>query len=189
MMHNNNFRTLNKRRPLTEGLAYKDLEGMMKNTIHVDEFSSKMGEDDDIVVLSFFARDKQAADDLVHWFEKGYDFVLDADQSPGEIKPNRYLVYLEVRRRNSVPGQVQELLDDLGTLTEYQPNDWVMVYKDKATPWSEDAFRRQVPLSPREYRERHEGDLNEVRVAAGLDVKRIYETDRDLRALQSAAGI
>jgi hypothetical protein len=189
MMHNNNSQTLNKRRPLTEGLAYKDLEGVMKNTIHVDEFSSKMGEDDDIVVLSFFARDKQAADDLVHWFEKGYDFVLDADQSPGEIKPNRYLVYLEVRRRNAVPGQVQEILDDLGTLTEYQPEDWVMVYKDKATPWSPDAFRRQVPLSPREYREKHEGDLNEVRVAARLDVKRIYETDRDLRALQSAAGI
>jgi len=31
------------------------------------------------------------------WFEKGYDFVVDADRSPGEIKPNRYLVYVELR--------------------------------------------------------------------------------------------
>jgi len=189
MMHNNNSQYLNNRRPLTESLNYKDLEGMLKNTIHVDEFASKMGEDDDIIVLSFYTRDKQAANDLVHWFEKGYDFVLDADQSPGEIKPNRYLVYLEMRRRNAAPGQVQELLDDLGTLTEYELDDWIMVYKDKETAWSEAEFRRRVPLSPREYRERHEGELNEVRIAAGLDVKRIYETDRDLRALQSAAGL
>jgi len=188
-MHNNNSQHHNNRRPLTESLNYKDLEGVLKNTIHIDEFASKMGEDDDIIVLSFYTRDKQAANDLVHWFEKGYDFVLDADQSPGEIKPNRYLVYLEMRRRNAAPGQVQELLDDLGTLTEYDPADWIMVYKDKETAWSEEEFRRRVPLSPREYREQHEGELNEVRIAAGLDVKRIYETDRDLRALQSAAGL
>jgi len=188
-MHNNNLQHHNKRQPLTESLGYKDLEGILKSTIHVDEFSSKMGEDDDIVVLSFYTRDKQAADDLVHWFEKGYDFVLDADQSPGEIKPNRYLVYLELRRRNAVPGQIGELLDDLSTLTEFKPNDWTMVYKGKTTPWSKEAFRQQVPLSPRDYREQAETDLNEVRVAAGLDTKKIYETDRDLRALQSAAGI
>ena len=87
-MHNKPYNQP-QRRPLFEGLQYKDLEGMMKSTIHVDEFSSKMGEDEDIIVLSFFVRDRQAAKDLVSWFEKGYDFVLDADMSPGEIKPNR----------------------------------------------------------------------------------------------------
>jgi hypothetical protein len=73
-MHN---KTLNKTLPqsqLLEGLQYRDLEGMMKPTIHVDEFSGKMGDDEDIIVLSFFVRDKQAAKDLVAWFEKGYDF-------------------------------------------------------------------------------------------------------------------
>jgi hypothetical protein len=49
---------------------------MMKPTIHVDEFAAKMGDDDDIIVLSFFVRDLSAAKDLVGWFEKGYDFVL-----------------------------------------------------------------------------------------------------------------
>ena len=94
----------------------------MKPTVHIDEFSSKMGEDADVIVVSFFVRDKQAAKDLMNWFEKGYDFVLDADQSPGEIKPNRYLVYLEMRRRNAAPGQIDEILRDLNTLTEYEPS-------------------------------------------------------------------
>jgi hypothetical protein len=99
-------------RPLFEGLQYRDLEGMMKPTIHVDEFAAKMGDDDDIIVISFFVRDQNAAKDLVNWFEKGYDFVLDADRSPGEIRPGRYLVYVEIRRRSAAPGLVQELLTD-----------------------------------------------------------------------------
>ena len=79
-MHNNN----SNNQLVFESLEYKDLEGMMKPTIHVDEFTSKMGDDDDIIVVSFFVRDDQAAKDLMQWFEKGYDFVLDADKSPGE---------------------------------------------------------------------------------------------------------
>lgn len=177
-------------RQLNEGLAYKDMEGMMKPTIHIDEFSSKMGEDADVIVVSFFVRDKQAAKDLMTWFEKGYDFVLDADQSPGEIKPNRYLVYLEMRRRNAAPRQIQEILDDLNTLTEYEPDDWIMVYKKQKHKWNPETFAKLVPLTPNEYRERTEGDLNEMRIAAGIDVKPIYTTvSSDLQALQSAAGI
>ena len=163
----------------------------MKPNIHIDEFTSKMGEDADVIVVSFFVRDKQAAKDLMHWFEKGYDFVLDADQSPGEIKPNRYLVYIEMRRRNSAPRQIQEILDDLGTLTEYDdPDDWIMVYKKQKHKWNPETFAKLVPLTPTEYRERTEGDLNEMRIAAGIDTKPIYTTvSRDLQALQSAAGI
>ena len=162
----------------------------MKPTIHVDEFSSKMGDDDDIIVVSFFVRDPQAAKDLMSWFEKGYDFVLDADRSPGEIKPNRYLVYVEMRRRSTAGGNVETLLNDLNTLTEYNVEDWTMHYRGKDVPFSRDEFDRTVPLTPRAYRERYEADLNEMRSVAGLPTKRIYdESDPDLKAIQSAAGI
>jgi hypothetical protein len=193
-MHNNHYNNQEHqlqphRQSLLEGLGYKDLEGILKPTIHVDEFSSKMGDDDDIIVLSFFTRDKAAAKDLMNWFEKGYDFVLDADQSPGEIKPNRYLVYVEMRRRRAAPEQINELLGDLATLTEFDPEDWTMVYKEKTHPWSQEEFARLVPLSPREYRERTEKDLNEWRIAAGMPVKATYERDDAIRTIQSAAGI
>ena len=180
-MHNNQ---------LFESLGYKDLEGLMKPTIHVDEFSSKMGDDDDIIVVSFFVRDPQAAKDLMMWFEKGYDFVIDADKSPGEIKSNRYLVYVEIRRRSTAGGHVETLLNDLNTLTEYDVSDWLMHYKGKEVPFSRDTFDSMVPLSPKAYRERSDKDLNEVRTAAGLPTKPIYEKDDpDLRKLQSAAGL
>jgi hypothetical protein len=190
MQHNNNFNNPQQSpQQLNEGLGYKDLEGIMKPTIHIDEFSSKMGEDSDVIVVSFFVRDRQAAKDLTSWFEKGYDFVLDADTSPGEIKPNRYLVYLEMRRRNAAPKQIEEILGDLGTLTEYEPSDWVMVYKKRRHEWSPETFAELVPLTPNEYRERTEGDLNEMRVAAGITTKNIYQRDAGMRAIQAAAGI
>ena len=179
----------NPGQPLFEGLQYKDLEGMMKPTIHVDEFAAKMGDDDDIIVLSFFVRDLSAAKDLVAWFEKGYDFVMDADRSPGEIKPSRYLVYLELRRRRSAPQHVQTLLDDLSTLTEFEPHDWRMHYKGREHDWSEQEFAKLVPLTPDAYRAENETDLNSMRSAAGLETKKIHKPTAESRALQAAAGI
>jgi hypothetical protein len=185
-MHNNNFNNL-----LSESLGFKDFEGLLKPTIHVDEFSSKMGDDDDIIVVSFFVRDPGAAKDLMAWFEKGYDFVLDADKSPGEIKPGKYLVYVELRRRSTAGDHVEQMLDDLNTLTEFEKaSDWTMHYKGKDVPFSRDDFDRIVPLTPKAYRERYDKDLNEVRIAAGLPVVTNYDKkDRALQAIQSAAGI
>jgi hypothetical protein len=185
-MHNNNSNN-----PLFESLGFKDMEGLIKPTIHVDEFSSKMGDDDDIIVISFFVRDPQAAKDLMSWFEKGYDFVLDADRSPGEIKPGRYLVYVEIRRRSTAGGYVEQLLDDLNTLTEYTGSqDWIMHYRDQEVPFSRDTFDSTVPLTPKAYRNRYEKELNEVRIAAGVPVVTTYnKRDRDLQIIQAAAGI
>jgi hypothetical protein len=95
-----------------------------------------------------------------------------------------------MRRRNAAPRQIEEILDDLGTLTEYDSDEWTMVYKKKKNKWSPETFAELVPLTPNEYRERTEGDLNEMRIAAGIDTKPIYTTvSKDLQALQSAAGI
>ena len=175
--------------PLCEALEYKDMEGMIKPTLHVDEFASKMGDDDDIIVASFFVRSQQAARDLMNWFEKGYDWVMDADVSPGEISPGRYLVYIEMRRRSSAGRKLADAVQDLETLTDLKPGDWTMHYGDQTQPFSQETFDRLVPLSPKEYRARKELDLNEMRAAAGLDTVPVFERDRQIRQLQSAAGI
>jgi hypothetical protein len=185
MEYNNNSNIF-----LNEGLEYKDLEGMMKPEIHVDEFDSKMGDNADIIVISFFVRNQEAAIDLMNWFEKGYDFVLDADRSPGEIKPNRYLVYVEIRRRSTAGIHVRQLLEDINTLTEYEPSDWIIDYKNQRVPFTLESFEQLIPLSPKEYRRQNDEDLNEMRVAAGLPYKAVYESnDADIRAIKIAAGI
>jgi len=176
---------------LNEGLGYKDLAGMMKNTMYIDDFSSKMGDDDEIVVASFYVRDHQAAMDLVNWFEKGYDFIMDADMSPGEVKPNRYLVYVEMKRRSYTGDNLRQLVDDFDTLTEYEGDKWVMGYKGEEYPFTVETYNSLVPQSPQTYREREQFELNEMRIAAGLPTKTIYNKrkKKDIRNLLNNAGM
>jgi len=174
---------------LNEGLGYQDLKNMVKPEIHIDEFASKMGDDDKISVVSFLVKAQSAAGDLVNWFESGYEFVMDADKSPGEIKHNRYVVYVEMQRRTSLPEKINELLDDLQTLTEFEPKDWTVVYGEEEMPFSVEAVEKMVPLSPKEYRERTEVNLNSVREAAGIKQVSVYDRDSDISDMQEQAGI
>ena len=164
--------------------------GLIKPTVHIDEFVSKMGNDDDIATVSFYTKNSKVADDLVEWFEKGYDFVLDADRSPGEIKPNRYLVYVEVKRRSSLPKQIEELVDDLASLTEYEVSDWTVKYDDSEMDFDVDYLESRLLLSPREYRINKEADLNTMRESAGLKTKSVYDKkDKDIILIQQQANI
>ena len=171
------------------GLEYKCLEGMIKPTIHIDEFASKMGDDDDVSVASFYVTDEQAAKDLVGWFEKGYDFVLDADRSPGEIAPNKYLVYVEMKRRSNLGTNLNTMLEDLSTLCELEPKDWVFRSGKEEYEFTTEAFEKVVATSPKAYRLDKELGLNEVRARAGLKTKRIYENDEAIQQLKNIAGL
>jgi hypothetical protein len=163
--------------------------GLIKPRVHIDEFVSKMGDDDDIATVSFYTKNSKVADDLVEWFEKGYDFVLDADRSPGEIKPNRYLVYVEVKRRSSLPGQIKELIEDLASLTEYEASDWTVKYDNSEMDFDVDYLESRLLLSPREYRINKEADLNGMRESAGLKTVPIHTKNAEILLIQTQAGI
>lgn len=89
---------------------------LVDNIFEVDSYASKMGEDKDIVVLSFNVESLDPAKDLVQFVENGYDFVLDADTSPGELSDGRYKVFVEIERNKRIAEQVLEVLDGVGKL-------------------------------------------------------------------------
>lgn len=173
-------------------LEFKCMTGLIKPTIFIDAFSTKMGDPQDVCVMSFFVRDQEVAGDLMRWFEKGYDWILDSEVSPGEIKPGRYLVYVELRRKGSLAQNIWQILSDLNTLTEFNPEDWTVVYRRKEFPFDKEEITERVPSTPKAYKDKFEklGELNEMRTAAGLPVKSVYDKkDPDLQALQAAAGL
>ena len=178
---------------LNEGLDYHDLEGQMIPTVTVDEYAAHMGNDSEIVTLAFTIKSEAAGNDLVDWFERGYDFVLDAQVSEGEVKPGQYLVFVEMNRRSSVPARIIELLEDLQTLTDMKVSDWTIMVDDEEYEPSEEVLKQVLVLSPHNYRveEEREEDLNEMRHRAGLDVKPIHTSkqDAELRAFKSIAGL
>ncbi len=111
---------------LFEGLRSGDLQDMILPVFTVDQFKSKMGEDKNVVVIAFKAKEKMPAIDLMEFIEKGYKFVLDADMSTGEERDGRYSVFVELERTPQVPNQILELLNGVGQLTKCE--DWQFRY-------------------------------------------------------------
>jgi hypothetical protein len=179
---------------LNEGLDYHDLEGQMIPTVTVDEYAAHMGNDSEIVTLAFTIKSEAAGNDLVDWFERGYDFVLDAQVSEGEVKPGQYLVFVEMNRRSSVPKRIIELLDDLETLTDIPVKDWTIIVNEEEYSPEEDVLKQVITISPHDYRETEEveeEEIKEMRERAGLEVKAIHadKQDADIKAFKSMAGL
>ena len=179
---------------LNEGLDYHDLEGQMIPTVTVDEYAAHMGNDSEIVTLAFTIKSEAAGNDLVDWFERGYDFVLDAQVSEGEVKPGQYLVFVEMNRRTSVPKRIIELLDDLETLTAIPVKDWTIIVDEEEYSPEEEVLKQVITISPHDYREEkevEEEEINERRERAGLEVKVIHadKQDAEIKAFKSMAGL
>jgi len=140
---------------LNEGLRKQDLIHLITNKIHFDEYDSKMGDPDDVVTVSFKVKQRMPAQDLTSFIENGYDWVLDADVSSGEIDDGEYLVFVEMPRRNRIFSQLVELLDDLQHLTDIKLNEWKFRwYKNKQYfNLDEQTISDVVPNSPSKYRE------------------------------------
>lgn len=177
-------------------LDYMDLEGQLTDKITIDEYAAKMGKDSDIVTITFTTHSKLAAQDLVTWFERGYDFVLDASVSDGEIEPGKWLVFIEMDRRSKVPNRIITLLEDLETLTGIDVNDWTVEIDGEEYEASEEIMKEKMVLNPNEYKiekdseeEETENDLNEMRLRAGLDVKTTYVEDEYIKNLKAIAGL
>lgn len=152
-------------------LKERDLENLIRPKIHVDEYQSKMGKDEDIVTISFKCKYKDPAADLVNYLEKGYDWVLDADLSTGTVSDGSWIVFIEAARRPSLSIKLYNLLDDLKSVTLNPLNKYTFRYKKdtKYKDFSVEEFNDTVPLTPREYRRRNKSqELSLMLNAAGV---------------------
>ncbi len=177
---------------LNEGLDHNDMVNQIDPVVSVDEYTAKMGKNSEIVTLSFITNSKLAAKDLVSWLEIGYDFVLDASVSEGELEPGKWLVFVEMKRRSSVPDKIYKILDDLKTLTGRKPEDYEIKVDKKKYKADVDVLKKVIILKPEEYVEtkEQEKELNEYREIAGLDRVKVYKNiDEEIRNYISKAGL
>lgn len=139
---------------LFEGLRAGDLKDMVSNIFTVDQFKSKMGNDEEIIVVAFTAEDKYPAIDLMEFIEKGYPFVLDADMSSGEEVDGNYRVFVEIERTNNAEFNIEDLLQGVGQLCGCK--NWKFKYfrDHEEHEFSKESFVEFVPLTVEEYQER-----------------------------------
>jgi hypothetical protein len=99
------------------GLRPDDLKDMVYYIFEVDNFKSKMGDDKDIITLSFSVKEKEASKDLMNFLEKGYGFVLDADATPGEQSDGTFKVFVEMERTKEAAENILEICDGVKKIT------------------------------------------------------------------------
>lgn len=165
------------KKPLNEGLELGDLNNWVESTFTVDRFKSKMGEDQDIVVLGFKVKDKLPAMDLMEFIERGYSFILDSDISAGEEKDGYYHVFVEIPRTEKLGGQLQNLFQGVSNLTNCF--EWKFTYQKskKLFELNLDNVKNEIPLTPTAY----ENKLLEIK---RTDVSKFFDqgaTEIDLK--------
>ena len=175
-----------------EGLEQHDLKRLVNDDLHVDEFKSKLGKDQDVVVLSFKIKGKEPATDLVNFIEKGYDWVIDADVSSGELSDGDYLVFVECDRNHAVPEQIITLLTDLENVTDISPDNWFVRYKNIGSkePVTLDSLKSLIPLTSAEYDQKFGNtELDKLKAVAGVKVDTKAPKNDFTESLRIAAGI
>lgn len=177
---------------ITEGLEQNDLARLITPELHIDEYKSKMGKDEDIVVLSFKVTGREPAEDLVNFIEKGYEWVLDADVSAGELDDGDFLVFVECDRESDAAENIMAMMKDIMNLTSQVLGEWSIQIRSKPEKLelTADNIRNNVPLTTGSY-EAHYGkkSLDEMRIAAGVAVTTKAPKNDHTQTIRSLAGI
>lgn len=178
---------------LFEGLEQNDLKKLIHNELHVDEFKSKLGDDRDVIVLSFKINSKDPAYDLVSFIEKGYEWCIDADVSAGEMDDGDYIVFIELDRNEEAFDHIEGLIKDLENLTGIEPDGWRLRYykAHDERPFSIEALRELVPATPEAYDAKYGGqeELDKLKTAAGVEVTTKAPKNEFTESLRALAGI
>ena len=140
---------------LFEGLQAGDLNYLVGNKIHFDEYDSKMGDAADVITMSFKVTEHMPSEDLVNFLENGYEWILDADVSTGEIGNRQRLVFVEMPRKLNMFNNIMEMLTDLDHLTGIKPTDWKFKwYKgNDYFPLTKEELEKVVPHNRDGYRQ------------------------------------
>ena len=128
------------------GVQTGDLKELIYDVFEVDSFKSKMGDDKNIVVMSFSARTKESANDLMNFIEKGYPFVLDADVTSGEQADGTYKVFVEMERNKEVPKQVVEIIDGVQKLSNLDKMKFRYYKSFKSNDTNPESLAEVIPL-------------------------------------------
>lgn len=137
---------------INESLRTHDLRHFIKKVVEIDSFKSKIGDDEDVVVLTFTVDHEDPAKDLENFIEMGYDFVLDADVSPGELDDGTYKVYVELERSRHVAEQIREVLDGVERISAINNFRFRYFKGFKSQEATEENLKAVVPMDKESYK-------------------------------------
>jgi len=133
------------------GLRHGDLKDLVYDVFEIDSYASKMGEDKNIVTLSFSVKDRGPADDLVKFLEGGYSYILDSDVTSGEQADGTYKVFVELERDSQSNDNIMEIIDGISKLSEIEKFRFRYYKNFRSHNVSIESLNEFVPTDPDNY--------------------------------------
>ena len=133
------------------GLNQGDLRSLVYDIFEIDSFKSKMGDDKNIVVLSFSARTRESARDLENFIERGYNEVLDADSISASNSQGNYKVFAEFPRTRQSVAEIDNLIKELKLLTLKETFQFKFYKDSQRYDYDVNTLQNVMAVSPLQY--------------------------------------
>ena len=94
-----------------------DLRNCIYPEISIDEYQSKTGESEEVIVVAFYAIEEGAANDLDEFIDKSYVEVLDVDVSSNPTTDGKYMIFVEFKREPDFFNKLDKIIKEVENLS------------------------------------------------------------------------
>ena len=153
-----------KKNDLKESVKENDLRSLIHNEVSIDQYKSKLGKDEKVIVLGIKVKDQDPAKDLSQFIESKLDEdVLDVEVSPGPNEDGDYTVFVEVKRHSNAYDVIEGILRDITKVDNDFMDVMFKAYENKTSqPFNKDNFEHAVITDARDYQLQHNPEAKEI---------------------------
>lgn len=128
---------------LAEGMREGDLADLVLPLISVDEYASKVDQEE-AIVFGFYVHDKNAANDLNRFLQKSAVPILDTEVSPSPDQHGYFMVFVELMKNSRLAENVADILAEMKGLVDI--DEWQMRLRDQddLVPFSTEALAQAM---------------------------------------------
>lgn len=136
---------------LNESIGNNDLRNLVGNLVSIDQYKSKIGQDENVIVLAVKVSGVDPAKDLSQFIESGFN-AIDVDVSPGPDEDGNYTVFVEIDRNSQAFEKIQVILEDVNRV-DNEVDQWMFVsYRnDMPVEFNEENFNEHVISNSYDY--------------------------------------
>lgn len=130
---------------LNEGLTRNALQHLVLPLLSIDEYQSKIS-DKHVIVVAFFVKDDDAANDLSNFVDQSHNPVLDTEVSPSPTPEGFYLVFIELQRNAEFPTTLMSIIEEVENLTAIKTWDFDCSSLDKPVRLTVENIKKHIVL-------------------------------------------
>lgn len=134
-----------------EGLGGGDLDDLVLPLVSIDEYTSKLANDSEVIVVAFFVDDLDPANDLSKFILKSAVDIIDTDVSPAPNEEGYYVVFVEFTRDKKFTEKMLELIESINNLTQNNKWQFTPYNSDKLYELDEENLNKKIQLTKKKY--------------------------------------